>query len=153
MKLYLTRHGEALESHEDPKRPLSSLGRQQITKLGIFLKEAHVEIESIYHSGKARAEETAMILYDFLPTKQKPKAITGLLPDDPLEILADSLEHFNTNTLLVGHLPYMAELASYLLTGKTNIHLLFNTGTTLCLEPTHPGAWGLSWMIDPRLFK
>jgi len=62
MKLYLMQHGKALSKEEDPERSLSPEGRSETTRMGDVLKEKGTPVDVIWHSGKARAAETAEII-------------------------------------------------------------------------------------------
>lgn len=69
----------------------------------------------IYHSGRLRAEQTAKIIGDAL---DKPsEAAQGLAPMDNFQLWADKINQSETELMLVGHIPYMEKLASYLITG------------------------------------
>ncbi|HUX21602.1 MAG TPA: histidine phosphatase family protein, partial [Spirochaetia bacterium] len=60
--LYLIRHGEAKDSGEDPKRDLSAQGEHHAAQAGEFLARHGISIDTIWHSGKRRAEHTARII-------------------------------------------------------------------------------------------
>jgi len=63
MRLYLVQHGKAKSKDEDPDRPLTDQGRNDIKKVAVFLAEnAGLKVTSIYHSGKTRARQTAEVL-------------------------------------------------------------------------------------------
>jgi phosphohistidine phosphatase len=52
---------------------------------------------------------------------------------------------------LVGHLPFMARLASLLLTRDPKAEIVaFQPGTVLCLEG-EGGTWRVAWMLRPEL--
>lgn len=62
MKLYLVQHGEAVSKQEDPERPLSEQGTRDVQAMAGFLKHAGIKVVRVWHSGKRRAEQTAIIL-------------------------------------------------------------------------------------------
>ena len=84
MKLYLAQHGEAVSKAEDPERPLSEQGRRDVRVVAGLLKAAGLRVERVWHSGKARAEQTARVLAGaVLPRGRKPQAIEGIGPNAP----------------------------------------------------------------------
>jgi len=54
--------------------------------------------------------------------------------------------------MIVGHLPFLARLASYLVMGSEEPPLVrFRYGGVVCLERTGEGEpWMVSWMIVPE---
>lgn len=153
MKLYIARHGDALEAHQDPKRPLSELGQEKINALGQVLANNHIKCSYVYHSGKLRAEQTAEILCDHMDCHNPPKKIAGLLPEDDLDNILVMVEHLTKDTLLVGHLPYLALLASHLLTGRADTTLsIFQPGSMMALEKADTIGWFLAWHLPAEFF-
>lgn len=147
MRLYLARHGEALNEAEDPKRGLSPMGLQKIDTMGRFLSNGEFNIKHVYHSGKTRAEQTAKILASHLAPEVSIEQRDGLNPNDPIENAIKMIESFQEDTLVVGHLPYMADLAARLTQGA---FFQFQAGNLLCLEGNQ-GVWSVVWFFDPAL--
>ena len=53
MRLYLAQHAEPKSKGEDPERPLSEKGFNEITKMATYAKHhLHIEARQIFHSGK-----------------------------------------------------------------------------------------------------
>jgi phosphohistidine phosphatase len=151
MKLYLVRHGENNDAEIDPDKGLSPKGRGDVMKVAAFLKNAAVFTDDIYHSGKTRALQTAEILAEAVQLTKKVKAHPSLEPNDPPEKIAAELETRNADLMLVGHLPYLGYLASYLLSGLEESDLVaFERGSVLCLE-RFSGKWMVRWMLVPDL--
>jgi phosphohistidine phosphatase len=154
MHLYLVQHGLALPKETDPDRPLSPEGRADIERLGDFVARAGVQVARTLHSGKTRAEQTAAILASGLMPGGKPHAHPGLAPADAVEPVADEIRHWDLDTLLVGHQPFMGRLASLLVTGSAQRELVsFEPGSLVCLERGEAGEWTLAWMIRPGLLR
>ena len=156
MKLYLVRHGEAKSKAEDPERSLSPTGREGIRRVAGFLSKTGMSVPVIYHSGKKRAAETAEILASKVAPGVVPQKSDGLSPNDPLELIEGRVEDWTRDTMLVGHLPYMADLATRLLletTDEVPVLVLFNPGTVLCLERDRIHGWYLEWVVHPGLFS
>ena len=58
----------------------------------------------------------------------------------------------SADTMLVGHLPFMARLAGCLVTGDEHVEVVaFVPGTVLYLEPAAGDRWCVAWMVRPEL--
>ncbi|RME35186.1 MAG: phosphohistidine phosphatase SixA [Gammaproteobacteria bacterium] len=152
MRLYLAQHGEALPKEQDPERPLSGKGRAEVERMARFLGAAGVRAQRVIHSGKARAEQTAALLAQAIAPGVEAE-VSGLInPDDPPEAFDWQSDAWDRDTLVVGHLPFMARLASHLLIqDEDRILTGFRPGTVLCLEKEEPGDWRIAWMVRPEL--
>ncbi|MHC5082042.1 MAG: phosphohistidine phosphatase SixA [Planctomycetota bacterium] len=152
MKLILVRHGDALTKDVDPKRSLSERGIADVKRVGEHLQKAGVRVPEIQHSGKRRAEQTAEILASFVGTGEAPVMVPGLSPNDPPEILAETLAGRSEDLLWASHLPLVARLASHLLTPSSGgVSLAFSAGAAACLERGPDGRWSLLWFVSPTL--
>ena len=147
MKVYLVQHAKPKSKEEDPDRPLSNEGKNDIIKIVKFLPQ--LNIKKVLHSSKLRAQQTAEILAKSL----KAEVING----DALEPLADPaiwtqrLDKESEDVMLVGHLPHLAKLASQLLTQNQEKPVIsFKQGGIVCLEKTDHG-WEVAWMVTPEL--
>lgn len=154
MKLYLVQHGEACSKEENPDRPLSEQGMKDVKNVAEFLKNAGVTCDRVLHSGKLRAEQTAGILAETIAQNVKPEAMDGIAPnDDPAPIL-EQANGWNADTLIAGHLPFMAKAVSLFTTGKTDgIIAAYKPGSIVCLERTEGPDWSICWMLRPELIK
>ncbi len=155
MFLYLVQHGEAKSKVEDPERPLNETGRANARKSAAFFKQLDVPLSVIWHSGKARAEQTAAILAWSISAEEHLKGRDGLNPTDDVEPVKKELDECQLETVaIVGHLPFLSRLASALLTGDAGIEpIAFKNTGIVCLsrqEPPAP-AWKLEWVIPPSL--
>ena len=153
MRLYLVRHGDALSAAEDPERPLSPRGRDDARRMAEALGRAGVRVREIRHSGKARAARTAEILAKHVGLAE-PVAAPGLAPNAPVEPLVDEIETRTADLMIVGHLPFLALLASRLLAGDTVVVLVeFESAAASCLERDLRGVWSLVWLLPPSLVQ
>jgi phosphohistidine phosphatase len=151
MKLYLVQHAESKRKEEDHTRPLSDRGWKDIRKTANYAKEhLRIKVEQIVHSDKLRAKQTAEVLAEHL---NPPKAV---IADTNLEPLADPkawkkrLVETQGDIMLVGHLPHLSKLASYLLAGDENKEVIaFRMGGIVCLERDQQRRWTIHWMITP----
>ena len=67
------------------------------------------------------------------------------------EFIAD-IDVWQEDTLVVGHLPFMARLVSRLVTGEMERECVrYTPGSIVCLEREAPEQWVLAWMLRPEL--
>ena len=152
MKVYLVRHGEAVSSQFYPQRPLSEQGFADIRKVASFIKSLEISVEHIWHSGKLRAAQTAEILAESVSVEKDCSAHKNLMPNDDVTIIADELEAYEADLMIVGHLPFLAYLTSLLVTGKQTANVAtFAAGAIACLNQRAPGQWQICWMITPKI--
>ena len=150
MKVYLVRHGQAVAPQVDSSQPLSNEGRSDIEHVARTLKNMNVKLSSIYHSGKLRAEETAMILADALEAGKAQKT-TGLAPNDELEDVLELIEAGGEDMMLVGHLPLLDRLLHALVKpGRDDKLPEFGTGTMVALKPAEDG-WQIFRALGPHM--
>ncbi len=153
MKLYLVQHGEALSKAQNPERPLSQQGQSDMEHLAAFLSE-DIQVSRVIHSGKERALQTANILAAALSSGTRVDAVGGINPKDPTGPFAQDISNFDGDTLVVGHLPFMAKLTNRLVTGSEDTTVAaFRPGTVVCLESLEPGDWQIQWMLRPELLR
>lgn len=140
-----------MEALVDQQRPLNDHGKVEVMIVAGFLIRTKQPIQQIYYSEKLRAKETAEIIAQNLPTKPKIAELSGLHPEDDVKPIANDCNHWQENTLLVGHLPFMARLASELLAPQQILSFQFETAAILCLEAIGHRDWSLSWFVSPDL--
>jgi len=154
MKLYLARHGEAVPKHVDPDAPLSDVGRKGVELTATFLANSLASFDKIYHSGKTRARQTAQIYSEAFGGKTPIEKMDGLNPMDPPEYILPTVNQWQSNTLIVGHLPFMGILTDLILAGSNSSGIAeFETGTVVCLQRRGSGMWSMKWMITPTLLE
>jgi phosphohistidine phosphatase len=153
MKIYLVRHGEANPEEIDPEKNLSDSGRNEIKHLAESIRHLNITVKEMRHSGKARARQTAEILADSISSESGLIKKAGLNPNDPVAPVADELTALGEDITLVGHLPFLARLTSYLLTGnELKSAFNFEAGGMVCLEH-NKRKWSLSWFVNPDLYR
>ncbi len=157
MKLYLIQHGQAKSKAEDPQRPLTERGREDVARVAAFAASAGLQVGHIRHSGKRRAEETAFILAEHLSPVEGVVSIPGLAPRDDVRPMAESLSPPRLGgmkgraVMLVGHLPFLDRLASLLVTGDAERSIVrFQMGGIVCLM-REGDNWTVGWMVTPDL--
>ena len=154
MKLYLVRHGAAAPKEENPEQPLTEKGRQDIQRLAVFMARSGVRVARVIHSGKKRAQDTAVLLADVVgPGKVVEEAESGLGANDSTDLLATAAAALTEDVMVVGHQPFMGRMVARLLAGAEDaISVAFEPGAAVCLERSdNGGGWRLNWMAGPRL--
>jgi len=107
--------------------------------------------EEVRHARILRAAETAELLarclnaaYDVGPDLQ---------PNDDPGVCSAHLSARNTDVMLVGHLPHLQRLASLLLCGDAERHVVaFRNAGVVCLGRDEENAWHLNWAFTPDLW-
>lgn len=153
MRLYLMRHATPNPPSVDPEKSLSEVGINEAGKVAEFVSQNKVfKPQYIYHSGKARARQTAEIVAKAIGLMDELQKAGDLSPNDDPQIWAGQLKSYNDDIALVGHLPFMARIVSLLLLGNASQPLIeFEPATMVCLE-FYDGRWYLQWVIKPSLF-
>jgi phosphohistidine phosphatase len=135
MKFYLVRHGEAVAQAVNGERPLTPGGRRDVERIGRAAAERGIQPSQILHSGLLRAQQTANILSETLGPIEGVRESVGLRPDDDPVIAKAELESSTVSLMLVGHLPHMSRLASFLVAGDADQELVeFAPATVLALS-------------------
>ena len=135
MKLYLVQHGEACSVEEDPERPITEKGKADVNRLAVFLRKSGVSVERVIHSGKLRAKQTAERLANAIANGIKLETSELIKPNDNPEAFSQLSYCWATDTLVVGHMPFMARLVSQLTHGSFDIlYANFTPGSIVCLN-------------------
>ena len=154
MRIYLVQHGEAKSEEEDPRRSLTDKGIGEVQKVAEFLRPLALAVDTVWHSGKACAQQTAELLAEALGAQARVVAREGLGPKDPVTATKEALEQAGGNVMIVGHLPFLGRLVALLLTGREELGIVgFQYGSVVCLERGAGGSWQIGWMITPRLLQ
>ncbi len=154
MEIYLMQHGPAMPKEQDPEEGLSPEGEARIHASGEALKKMGVAFDAILSSPKKRSKQTAAIVAEkvgYPPEKivetKKVKAMT------PAEETVQALSEVSgaERVLIAGHLPSVAEVASFLLTEGSKAAVQFEMGGCCRIDvgwlPTHSGR--LRWYLTP----
>lgn len=150
MKIYLVQHGDAVSKEDDPERPLSAKGEGDVHHIAEFLKAADHKVNAVLHSGKLRAQQTAEILADDLLNNGDVEVVEGIKPNDPVQDFSFGAHNIKNDTMIVGHLPFMVKMVSYLVTGKEEPAIVaYMPGSVVCLEQDPEERWLVKWMLRP----
>lgn len=152
MRLYLAQHGEALSEEEDPERPLSPAGREDVTRLARHLAAHGVTVSRVLHSGRLRARQSAEIAARSLAPGITPAATPHIAPNDPPQVFIESVvTPLAADTWVAGHLPFMARCLARLIGLPADPPVvLYTPGSVVCLEG-EGGRWAIAWMLRPEL--
>ena len=76
----------------------------------------------------------------------------GLNPHDDVAAFAATLS-VRDNLMVVGHLPFMERLVSYLITGTPEKSVIrFRNGGIVCLEYNRmENTWAIRWVLTPEI--
>ncbi len=147
---YLARHGAAVAELIDPSRPLSRAGREDVRRVARLAVDKAVRVSIIYHSGIARASQTAEIFAEHLLPDGGTRVLTGLRPEDDPLVAASELAVAASPMMLVGHLPHMNRLASLLLNrGDAGGDAINFTPAMMACCSREGSNWKLAWLIAP----
>jgi phosphohistidine phosphatase len=152
MALYLVQHGKSLPKEEDLEQGLSIEGSADVTRIAQVAKAYGVHPAAIMHSGKKRALQTAEIFALTLCEDKPPREISGINPLDDVTVVAKTLKT-DDNLMLVGHLPFMERLTSFLITGSIErLVFKFQNGGIVCLDKIQESQWWhIKWTLMPRI--
>jgi phosphohistidine phosphatase len=154
MKLYLVQHGDACAKEVDPERPLTENGEKDVGKLAAFLQQAGIQVDRLIHSGKLRAVQTAEILAKAVAPGVELEASGLINPNDNPKAFDWQHDSWGKDTLIVGHLPFMAKLVSHLVVEDENQTIAaFLPGSIICLEHINNTHWQIDWMIRPEILN
>ncbi len=152
MDLYLMQHGAATAEAENPDRPLTAEGRDDVERVATRARAAGVRADRCLHSGKLRAEQTAAILAEALESTCESRA--GMNPGDSVAPLARRLgEQADGTVVIVGHLPFLDRLASLLVAGREDGQVLrfVNAGLVRLVPKSSGTGFAVAWVLVPDL--
>jgi phosphohistidine phosphatase len=148
MSLYLVQHGKCLPEDIDPERPLTGEGIADVKRIAEVAAGYKVRVNRIIHSGKLRALQTAEIFARKLLPPDGVSESDGLKPKDDVSLL--KLDP-GSDTMIVGHLPFMERFASFLVTGLPEKRIIkFQNGGIVCLDVIDDG-WVVKWALMPHI--
>ena len=152
MALYLVQHGKSLPKDIDPDQSLSDQGIAETKSIAGTAKKYGIHISTIKHSGKTRAEQTAEIFAAAWEPEKHMSAVPGMKPLDDVSAFATDIA-VNENVMLIGHLPFMERMASFLITGSIDKPVCkFQNSGIVCLDKdrdTH--SWIIIWTLMPTI--
>ena len=152
MRVYLVQHGESRPEEEDPQRSLTDEGVRNVQKIARSLRPLGLKLETILHSGKHRAQQTAEILAGAVSASQGMLQRNGLAPKDPVAPVKQAIEQSAGDLMIVSHLPFLGKLAALLVADNEETEIVaFRFGCVVFVERTEGGPSKLAWMVVPAL--
>ena len=152
MALFLVQHGKSLPKEEDPDQGLSRQGVEETQSMAEIAAEQNVQITRIIHSGKKRALQTAEIFMKILEPGAGIVKGPGLAPMDDVITFSKTI-NTEDNIMVVGHMPFMERLVSYLVAGSSETLVAkFQNSGIVCLDKEDDSqTYYLRWALFPRL--
>ena len=152
MALYLVQHGKSLSKDIDPDQGLSEDGTAETQRIAQVARDYQVNVSNIKHSGKKRARQTAEILAAALKPAGGVEEVSGLKPLDDVSAFAAAIDAA-ADTMLVGHLPFMERMTSYLVAGSADKRIFkFQNSGIVCLEKDPDSdSWVIVWTLMPKI--
>jgi len=152
MALYLIQHGKSLSKDQDPDQGLSAEGIAETERIANQARDDGVAVSQIRHSVKTRARQTAEIFAGALNPKQGMREVSGIKPLDDAAAYAANIDPVE-NVMLVGHLPFMERLTSFLIMGSIDKPVFkFQNSGIVCLDKDPEAqAWIIQWALMPKI--
>jgi phosphohistidine phosphatase len=159
MRLLLIRHADAGDRDpalwpDDTQRPISEKGRRRHRRVARRLKRRQLIPSLLLSSPWIRAWQTAQLTAEYVGSPT-PVAVPALAAPPDLERLEAATGHPGPEALvvMVGHEPWLSQLASLLLTGEAGrvaIDLPKSGVLTLDCETLAPGRATLESLWRPK---
>jgi phosphohistidine phosphatase len=161
MLLLLVRHANAGDRDpnrwpDDRDRPLTDKGRKTQGRVSRTLGELKLVPTHVLTSPWTRAAQTADILVSELGITQPPIECAALAAPPDLSRLADDIGEPGSDAIvaLVGHSPWIEELASLLLTGReAGLRVDYPKSGVMGIDLPKPaaGAGELRFFLRPKM--
>jgi phosphohistidine phosphatase len=147
--IFLMRHADAVSDEEDPVRPLSRKGRDQVGRVCASLrKNTAFKPAEIWHSPLARSRETAELLAKGLGLKAPIMVVPGVSPDDDPTRIASVLDAAEMDIAVVGHEPHLGVLASIMVHGPDRAGIFYPFPKASVLALSRDGKrWRSEWLV------
>jgi len=150
MALFLVQHGLSLSKEKDPEKGLSNAGKEDTRRIADVAKSYAIVVAKIVHSGKKRAAQTGIIFQDVLQPKSNIAEISGINPMDDVKAFGDTIDPA-ADLMVVGHLPFMEKLVSYLTAGLKDKRVYkFQNSGIVCLD-REDNDWFIKWTLNPNI--
>jgi len=155
MALLLVQHGVCLTKDKDPQKGLAPLGVEETERIAPVAAGYEIAVKRIYHSGKKRAEQTAEIYHRALEIDAPLASMEGINPLDDVQAFAAILDP-ESGWMVVGHMPFMERLVSFLTTGSEDIRVYkFQNSGIVCLDAEldddRKWDWFIRWTLNPNI--
>ena len=107
------------------------------------------------HSSKKRAEQTAGIFHETFALETPMNKISGIKPMDDTRSFVATIE-LKGNLMVVGHMPFLEQLVSFLTTGTENCRVYkFQNSGIVCLDmesgKDNEADCFIKWTLNPNI--
>jgi phosphohistidine phosphatase len=152
MAFYIVQHGQSLTKDLDPEKGLSNHGIETVEKIARVAQDYGVKVAQIQHSGKKRARQTAELLAAILEPADGLQEVAGIKPMDDVAAFASRVD-YSANNMVVGHLPFLERLTSFLVIGQQRpIVFKLQNGGILCLDQIeNSDSPAIKWALMPQV--
>ena len=152
MHLCLVHHGDAVGPEVDPRRPLSAIGQEAVSRAAVEAARRGVRPAVVWHSGKLRARQTAEAFWRACNALAELSATRDLQPDDPPDWMRDRLRAETRDVLIAGHFPHLPRLCRLLLDEREGLAVGFPLHGVVALATDDDGAtWRELWRMETTL--
>src|SRR5665647_463183 len=158
MDLFVLRHGKAGQSADGPddrKRALTADGKDQMRKVGKWMRRKKFSFEIIATSPLTRAYETADIVARTLGQKERLAVWEELVPGGDMDTICYQAAQFGEDAavLIVGHEPQLSTLISRIIAGDDSVSIILAKGGLAKIRnyafDKRPSG-DLQWLLTPR---
>ncbi len=161
MDLFLIRHATALDSPlrggGDAARPLAPKGRRQMERALEHLERSGIAFDRLLTSPWLRAVETADLLADLVTGELALSAHLAEPPGRPLLAELEQLARAGAERVaLVGHAPWLSELAAWLVLDDPHsawVLPLEKGGLAWLRGDPRPGGMRARALLPPRMMR
>ncbi|HEX2689973.1 MAG TPA: histidine phosphatase family protein [Kofleriaceae bacterium] len=156
MQLFVIRHAPAEDAQpgrDDATRELTEVGKAKLRRAVRGLRALEIRFERVLTSPWRRAAQTARLLE---PIATDTPIATELLTQPPRAELLAMIAERNETTAVVGHEPWLGELAAWLAFGDTKHGdaLVIKKSGVLWLEGIAvPGGMQIRASLPPKLLR
>jgi phosphohistidine phosphatase len=162
MLLLLIRHADAAQRDsaqwpDDSQRPITDKGRKVQAKVAQFLRKSDLAPTLVLTSPWLRAMQTAGITFEIARVGKPPVPCDALADDPDIARLAECVGKQPPEAIvaMVGHSPWIEELAALLLAGSANgAQIDFPKSGVMGMEipaDLAPGSGVLRFFVRPKL--
>lgn len=158
INLFIWRHAEAVDSSPDLARPLTAKGQRDAAKVAKALSKKLDEKSCIVASPSVRTRETAELLIGrvSLQLAIDQRLAPGADVDDVLSVLEETISSCaddDPTIVLVGHQPWIGQLARRLLTDTVGDLSVKKAAAWWLVRRSRDGSteWTMRSVLDPDL--
>lgn len=159
MKIYLLRHGEAVDAEavggKDSARVLTPRGEESARQAAEGMKLLDVSPDAILSSPFARAYQTAQITAEVLDCNDRLDEMSELRSGADPGVLAGLVQQYDEHEsiMLVGHNPDLEKFLQYLISETDQANISLKKGGLAIVEaqrPIHQGCGALTSLWTPK---